>query len=639
MTDIYKFIILPDRGDNVLNTVNSLGAKLTEENSEYGTRIFSVCVESVAEHLQMVNYVQPYNDFVKEHIADEITVDAISGGFIVKTGFHGFFFKYILRDGGKWYMVVLNSEKATCTSEMPLKSMPFEIKTAFVKNVKAKFPEYSDVERLDDIFEEIAVILDESAMDDFFEEPENLSPCMKYHRVAKNGALVLDHEKFGDHVIETQDVINIITNTRKNYLYFYDDGIYNLRADHFIGNTFYEELKGCTPKLAGRVQVTDYVTYAAPTVDSDDAIADNKWFLCLGNCLYDIKNYRAVDYTPERIFLTKLPFKFDEKAECPEFMTALNRMFPGDQKSIDTIQELFGYLFYPEYTIQIAFMMIGTGSNGKGVLFGTINELLGANNCAAMKPQKLSDQFAVGELYNKMVNICGDIPPKSLMETDIFKLTVSEDYIHSDRKYMSPITFKNRAKMIFSANATPDSADESDGFYRRWVILRFLEKFKVEDEGYDANIARKLHTDEELSGIFNWAMVGLKRLLENDDFSCNFNLSFDEKIRRNSAEMNFPNYFMENHTIYTEDSSVTVKDLYELYIKVAESKQTVKVLGKQNFNKFVENYGYEKVKGSDNNLYWEEMTLKHQQTLTDTVKVDATDDGGEFDGEIDDGLD
>src|SRR5262249_13715351 len=97
-----------------------------------------------------------------------------------------------------------------------------------------------------------------------------------------------------------------------------------------------------------------------------------------------------------------------------------------------------------------------------------------------------------------------------------FKTLVSGDTIRAQRKYGQPFSFRNRAKLIFSTNKIPESNDKSYAYYRRWVILCFDEVY--EGTLKDPNLIDKLTTKEELSGLLNLALIGLRQLRRDGGF-------------------------------------------------------------------------------------------------------------------------
>ena len=72
------------------------------------------------------------------------------------------------------------------------------------------------------------------------------------------------------------------------------------------------------------------------------------------------------------------------------------------------------------------------------------------------------------------------------------------------------LTFRNKAKMLFSANVLPRSQDDTYAFYVRWILIEFLNRFVLDDGTADPDLDSKLQTPEELSGLLNIALEGLK---------------------------------------------------------------------------------------------------------------------------------
>jgi putative DNA primase/helicase len=72
------------------------------------------------------------------------------------------------------------------------------------------------------------------------------------------------------------------------------------------------------------------------------------------------------------------------------------------------------------------------------------------------------------------------------------------------------------AKFIFNCNALPKDVENSPAFFRRFLIIPF--KVTIPEAEQDKRLASKI-IESELSGVFNWVLIGLKRLLEQESFS------------------------------------------------------------------------------------------------------------------------
>jgi hypothetical protein len=121
--------------------------------------------------------------------------------------------------------------------------------------------------------------------------------------------------------------------------------------------------------------------------------------------------------------------------------------------------------------------------------------------------------------------------------------------------------------MIFSTNKLPLSFDDTDAFYRRWVILNFPNKF---DETKGKGLFEKITTQEELSGMFNRAVIGLKRLLDNGRFS---GQKTTEQVREQYIRLSDSvQAFTMDCIEQSADGWIEKKELYRVYGAYCKSK-------------------------------------------------------------------
>lgn len=78
---------------------------------------------------------------------------------------------------------------------------------------------------------------------------------------------------------------------------------------------------------------------------------------------------------------------------------------------------------------------------------------------------------------------------------------------------------RNHARLIFSANELPPSNDRSYSFFRRWLIVPFTRCFPEGSKERDGDLRSKLSRPQELSGLLNRALGGLRRLFANKKFT------------------------------------------------------------------------------------------------------------------------
>ena len=239
-------------------------------------------------------------------------------------------------------------------------------------------------------------------------------------------------------------------------------------------------------------------------------------YIFLKNKIYDIKRNKTLTFTPKIYSTKKINIEYDEKAECPKFNKFLKQVI--EEKDIPIMQEIFGYCLYNQVIFQKAMIFLGEGSNGKSTLLDVLINLLGKENVSNIKVQDLAmNRFAKNELRNKFANIFHDLPATTIKETGELKALISGDPMFFDVKFDKGYTARNKAKILFSANKLPKTEDETDAYFRRWILINFPRVFTKENK--DPDKIKEITTEKELSGIFNWSVIGLKRLLKNKCFT------------------------------------------------------------------------------------------------------------------------
>ena len=346
-------------------------------------------------------------------------------------------------------------------------------------------------------------------------------------------------------------------------MYYFNGKFYVHRAETVIEekcNALLED-KSKTHTISEVVNLIKFDTYVDRSIAVDGII-------CLKNGLYNLKTKKLEPFTKDIFITRQLPVKYIENAGCQKINEFISQIL--SKSDVPVIQELIGYCLHNGYEIQKAAMFIGEGGNGKSTLLNLIKTLLGQGNVSAISLQALdTNRFAAASLFGKMANIYNDLPDAALHKTGQFKMLTGGDPITAEKKFGQPFEFTNTAKLLFSCNKVPESLDSTPAFFRRWVFINFPNKFEGKEA--DKNLLKKLTTPEELSGLFNWAIEGLNRLLENGDFSnSKSTLEMQDQYERLSSPIAaFVKDCIESSEPYRIDSQgVLLKaDLYKSFVE------------------------------------------------------------------------
>ena len=264
-------------------------------------------------------------------------------------------------------------------------------------------------------------------------------------------------------------------------------------------------------------------------------------------------------------FLTyQLPFKYDPQAKAPMFEKYLNRVLPDIERQ-RILAEYLGYVFIKHGSNVLkeekALILYGTGANGKSVFFEVVNALLGADNVSSYSLQSITNDngYFRAKLANKLVNYASEINGK--LEASFFKQLVSGEPIEARLPYGQPFILKQYAKLIFNVNELPKDVEHTNAYFRRFLIIPF--DVTIPEHEQDKNLHSKI-IEKELSGVFNWVLQGLNRLLKQKKFSeCE---AAKQALEQYKTESNSVQMFLnENDYQKSPTKYILIKELYPEY--------------------------------------------------------------------------
>ena len=315
----------------------------------------------------------------------------------------------------------------------------------------------------------------------------------------------------------------------KTEIWIYIDGIYVRNGRTYLEEELYlilrekfksTNIRDIIKKVIAKTYIDKYDFFEKEPKDE----------IAVQNGILNLKTRKLSDFTPEKVFFSKLRCDYDDSADC-EMIRSFIENIVACETDVKTLQEMVGFLFLRDYKFHKAFMLEGDGRNGKGQFIQIVQKLLSPLNFTALSLNQIeNDKFLVINLHKKLANICGDLSSNDLKTTGVFKNLTGGDPIVADRKNSSPVEFTNYAKMIFACNQLPITNDNTHAFFNRWVIVSFPYTFHDKSDIDPTNpmhkikvpsIAEKISSDSEMSGFLNWALDGLTRLLKNKEFTTN----------------------------------------------------------------------------------------------------------------------
>ena len=286
----------------------------------------------------------------------------------------------------------------------------------------------------------------------------------------------------------------------------------------------------------------------------------------------------------------ELPYNYDPAATaCPLFTAYLNKVQP-DTTAQAVLAEFVGNALAPELKLQKVLVLNGPGSNGKSVFCEIITAALGRENVSSYTMESLTkqDSRSCAQLENKLLNYSSENSIK--MNVEAFKTLVCGEPVEVRRLYQESYTIEGYAKLMFNCNLLPRDVEQSEGFFRRFLIVPF--NVRIEESERDPELAAKIIAGE-LPAVLNWILQGLRRLLRAKDFTeCESARRALEQYRK---ESNSVLMFIEENNLLPGGGStadrVRLAHLYESYKRYCQGSSYYP-LNKTNFNKQMQAQGF-----------------------------------------------
>lgn len=222
-------------------------------------------------------------------------------------------------------------------------------------------------------------------------------------------------------------------------------------------------------------------------------------------------------HTPALFTTWHLPFDYDPHAECPTFEAFLNSIFEHDPAGRKTVQEFAGYAVSGRTDLQKALVIIGPARGGKGTLSRTIQQLVGLSNVASPRLKDIGSEFGLAELIGKQLAVVEDARndyKDNPATVERLLSIIGEDAVAVNRKNRDFWHGTLPTRFLIVSNDVFSLGDNSGAILSRFVSVKLKKSFK---DNPDPDLGKKIN--QELPGIFNWALAGLQRLEEQGKFT------------------------------------------------------------------------------------------------------------------------
>ncbi len=217
-------------------------------------------------------------------------------------------------------------------------------------------------------------------------------------------------------------------------------------------------------------------------------------------------------------------------------------------------------MLYPSAEYETALVAYGPGGTGKSTVAMVIREVLGANNVGSAGLEELcsGSSYVLPTLKWKLVNIGSELRGSEEVESANFKKLVTGETMNVRAIYRDPEDMTTTCKLMFLSNNLPRFKDGTDAEFRRLRILHFNQKPK----NVDPKLKEKLAA--ETSGIFNWMLEGLAKLMTQKAIPLGGKAA-QAVLKSFNKDNDKVGAFVSERCILGPGGSVSKKDLFECF--------------------------------------------------------------------------
>jgi putative DNA primase/helicase len=334
-----------------------------------------------------------------------------------------------------------------------------------------------------------------------------------------------------------------------------------------LGNTI-KALRKQASRLNTRAMVENVLTFCKsflPVLANE--MDKDPYLINLSNGTYNAETHSFADHYPDNLLSKKLHFGYHAKADCPAWLDFLTTIFQSETNLIGFIQRAMGYTLTGLPDMQALLFCYGSGGNGKSIFFAVVEMLLSDYyktipvELLLTKQKNSTDEYQLANLKGARCVVASEIPQDRKLNESQVKDMTGGDQITARVPCGMPFQYQPTHTLWMFGNHKPVIRGTDHGIWRRIYLIPFTYTVPAEQRK-DKGILMKQFKDE-LPGIFNWAMEGLKQYGQSG-------LQAPDVVRQATEEYkadsnNFNTFLKERCQTNAVQGFSKTKDIYNSY--------------------------------------------------------------------------
>ena len=145
---------------------------------------------------------------------------------------------------------------------------------------------------------------------------------------------------------------------------------------------------------------------------------------------------------------------------------------------------MLGYIFACDTDGKVFFLLQGVSNSGKSVLLELLRSMFNPEAVSTLDLYRLGDRFSGAALIEKKLNICGDLPNRTLSAQAVatLKQITGRDLMTVEEKYKPLATMAPAINLVFASNFPIRMAEEDTALLSRMVVIPFRFSIPTEQQ-------------------------------------------------------------------------------------------------------------------------------------------------------------
>ena len=254
-------------------------------------------------------------------------------------------------------------------------------------------------------------------------------------------------------------------------------------------------------------------------ISNENLDSNNDLLNCINGTL-NLKTFEFKEHNCNDLISRITNINYKPNTESSLWTKFINEVMLGGKEKIKYLQKAIGYSLTADTSLETCFILYGNKTrNGKSTLVETLMYMLGGSGgySMQMKPETLAQKQHVDsrQASGDIARLCGtrflnlsEPPKKMIFDAALLKTLLGRDKIVARHLHEREFEFTPVFKLFMNTNYLPIIQDDTLFSSGRINVITFDRYFSEEEQ--DKSLKDRLRESENISGVFNWCIDGLK---------------------------------------------------------------------------------------------------------------------------------